>query len=154
VQQQTGVPPNQTQHMQPASMQAIMQSQQAWTMSQQALSPLVQVMQTPSAVISQVQLHMAMLHWHMHMPFFMHMQLHMPSHSILQRFCRVAQPTSSSHEQYIFIPPAHFSIRIVQRGTISMLPALGIMVVIPMPGIVAPMGFIVAGPIVIGRSVI
>jgi hypothetical protein len=117
------------------------------------LSPLVQVMQTPSAVSSQVQLHMVMLHWQTQTPFFMHMHEHSPSHSILQRFCSVAQPTSSSHEQYIFIPPAHFSSRIVQRGTISRLPAVGVSVETPIPGTVVH-GFIAAGPIDIGRSVI
>jgi hypothetical protein len=55
VQQQTGVPPNDTQHMQPASMQVSMQSQHACSMLQQALSPLVQVMQQPSFVFSHLQ---------------------------------------------------------------------------------------------------
>lgn len=123
--QQTGVPLKQTQHMQPDFMQAIMQSQQAWIMSQQALSPLVQVMHTPLAVISQAQLHIAMLHWHMTMPFFIQQQLHMPSQSILHMFCSVAQDISSSHSHIIFIPPAHFSIFIVQRGVMVMLPMFG-----------------------------
>ena len=39
------------QQVQPALHMAIMQSQQAWIMAQQAGSPLVQVMQTPSSVI-------------------------------------------------------------------------------------------------------
>jgi hypothetical protein len=127
VQQQTGVPLKHTQHMQPAFMQAIMQSQQAWTISQAALSPLVQVMQTPISIISQVQLHIAMLHWHMTMPFFMQQQLHMPSHSILHMFCSVAADISSSQTHIIFMPPAHFSIFMVQRGVMVMLPVAGIM---------------------------
>jgi hypothetical protein len=62
--------------MQPASMHFIMQSQQACTISQQALSPVVQVMQQPSFVISHLQVHMVMLHWHIIMPFIMQQQLH------------------------------------------------------------------------------
>jgi hypothetical protein len=108
--------------MQPAFMQALMQSQQAWSMSQQALSPLVQVMQQPSLVISHLQAHIAMLHWHMTMPFIMQQQLHMPVESILQRFCSMPVDISSSHMQCIFMPPVHFSIFILQRGSIVMPP--------------------------------
>jgi hypothetical protein len=50
------------------------------------------------------------------MPFIMQQQLHIPSPSMLHRFCSVAQATSSSQMHLIFIPPAHFSIFIVQRG--------------------------------------
>src|SRR5262245_4616182 len=92
-------------------------------MAQQALSPLVQVTQTPSLVYSHLQMAMARLHWHRHMPFIVQQQLHIPSQSILQRFCSVAQATSSSQLHLIFIPPVHFSIFIVQRGTI-MAPAV------------------------------
>ena len=85
-------------------------------MAQQALSPLVQVTHTPSFVYSHLQIAKARLHWHRHMPFIVQQQLHMPSHSILQRFCSVAQATSSSQMHLIFIPPVHFSIFIVHRG--------------------------------------
>ena len=108
--------------MQPAFMQALMQSQQAWSMSQQALSPLVQVMQQPSLVISHLHEHMAMLHWHMTMPFIMQQQLHMPLDSILQRFCSMQHDISSSHMQVIFMPFVHFSIFILQRGSMVMPP--------------------------------
>jgi len=94
-----------------------MQSQQAWITSQQALSPLLQVMHTPSFVHSHVVMPQARLHWQMQMPFSVHAQLHMPSHSILQRFCSVAHDISSSHEHLIFKPPWHFSTFIVERGT-------------------------------------
>ena len=67
--------------------------------SQQALSPVVQVMQQPSFVISHLQAHMAMLHWHIIMPFIMQQQLHMPSAIMRQRFCSMAQAISSSHMQ-------------------------------------------------------
>ena len=39
-----------TQQVQPAFCMFIMQSQQAWIMAQQAASPLVQVMHTPSGL--------------------------------------------------------------------------------------------------------
>jgi hypothetical protein len=118
------VPPKQTQHMQPALMQAVMHSQQAWHMAQQSSSPLVQVMQTPIFVSVHSHLHMARLHWHMVMPFIMHEQLHMLPAIILHMFCSVAAESSSSQVHVIFMPPLHFSIFIVQRGTmhICMLP--------------------------------
>jgi hypothetical protein len=52
------------------------------------------------------------------MPFIMHEQLHMPPAIILHRFCSVAALISSSQVQVSFMPPAHFSNFIVQRGTI------------------------------------
>jgi len=141
----------QTQHVQPAFMQAHMQSQQAWIISQHALSPLVQVMQTPSLVMAHSHLHMAMLHMQIIMPFIMQPRLHMPPAIILHMFCNVAADISSSHAQVIFMPPAHFSIFSVHRGTIH-IPIPGI---IPgMPGIwpicIAP-GVPIA-PIIVGRS--
>lgn len=86
-------------------------------MSQQALSPLLQVMQTPSLVGSQVQMPQARLHWQTQMPLSVQQQLHMPSHSILHKFCKVAADTSSSQEHLSFMPPWHFSALIVHRGT-------------------------------------
>ena len=50
----------------------------------------------------------------------------MPPAIILHMFCSVAAAISSSHVQMIFMPPLHFSIFIVQRGTMAM-PMLGIM---------------------------
>jgi hypothetical protein len=120
VQQQQGMPPKHTQHMQPAFMQLLTQSQQACSISQQALSPEVQVTHTPSLVISHLQLHMAKLHWHMTMPFIMQLQLHMPLESMRQMFCSVPHDTSSSVEQVILMPPLHFSIFILHCGTIAM----------------------------------
>ena len=52
------------------------------------------------------------------MPFIMQQQLHMPPAIILHRFCSVATLISSSQLQVSFMPPAHFSNFIVQRGTI------------------------------------
>jgi len=122
VQQQHGIPPKQMQHMQPDFMQQATQSQQACNMSQQALSPDVQVMHTPSLVISHLQLHMVKLHWQTTMPFIMQQQLHMPLAIMRQRFCSVLQETSSSQTQVILMPPGHFSIFSLHCGTMAMLP--------------------------------
>ena len=107
-----------------------MQSQHAWIMSQHALSPLVHVKHTPSLVIVQSHLHMQRLHWHISMPFIVQHKLNIPPAIILHMFCRVAVDTSSSHEQVTFMPPAHFSIFIVQRGTMH-IPCI----IADMPGI-------------------
>jgi hypothetical protein len=106
------------QQTQPPSMHFMMQSQHDWHMSQQALSPLVQVKQTPCLVSVILQLHMQNEHWQIVMPFIMHEQLHRPPAIILHKFCSVAPLISSSQVQVSFMPPAHFSNFIVQRGTI------------------------------------
>jgi hypothetical protein len=67
----------------------------------------------------------------------------------------VAAAISSSHVQVIFMPPLHFSIFIVQRGTMAM-PMLGIMLGMPaiwpvMEGIPLDMP---AAPIIMPRSII
>ena len=123
---------------------ADMQSQQDWIMSQQALSPLVQVMQTPSLVISHLHMPMVRLQQQTIMPFIMQQSEHMPPWSIIHRFCIMLHAMGSSQEHMIFMPPAHFSIFMVQRGTMSMLGIIGVAVPpigddaipgIPMPGI-------------------
>lgn len=81
-------------------------------------------MQTPSGVHSHVQWHIAKLHWQTQIPFIRQFTEQSPSQSDLQRFCNVAQASSSSQTQCSFAPPAHFSTRIVQRGTISVLPVV------------------------------
>jgi hypothetical protein len=81
-----GMPPSIMQHVQPSFMQAHMQSQQAWIMSHMALSPLVHVMHTPSLVMLHSHLHMAMLHWHIIMPFIRQQRLIMPP-AIVRRGC-------------------------------------------------------------------
>jgi hypothetical protein len=40
---------------------------------------------------------------------------------MVQRFCIMAQEVGSSQVQVIFMPPVHFSIFMVHRGTIIML---------------------------------
>jgi len=115
-----------------------MQSQQAWIISQHFGSPLVQVMVTPSLVISQVHIPIVRLQQHTIMPFIIMQQLHMPPASIRQRFCTMPQATLSSQEQTIFMPPVHFSIFSVQRGTISQFGATGIPVGAPVIGVPIP----------------
>jgi hypothetical protein len=85
--------------------------------SQQALSPLLQVMHTPSFVASQVQMPQIRLHWQTLMPLSVQLQVQVPSPSILHRFCKVAAETSSSQMHFSFRPPGHFSALMVQRGT-------------------------------------
>jgi hypothetical protein len=77
------------------------------------------------------------------MPFIIMQQLHMPPASILHRFCTMPQAILSSQEQVIFIPPVHFSILRVQRGTMSQFMTPGMAVVgpaigAPIPGILMP----------------
>ena len=77
------------------------------------------------------------------MPFIIMQQLHMPPCSIEHRFWTMPQATLSSHEQVTFMPPWHFSILKVQRGTIIQLVEAGIpegepIVELPMPGIDMP----------------
>jgi hypothetical protein len=62
------------------------------------------------------------------MPFIMQVQLHMPPAIILHKFCSVAPLISSSQVQVSFMPPAHFSNFIVQRGTIIIDGVAGAMV--------------------------
>jgi hypothetical protein len=74
------------QHMQPDFMHMHMQSQQAWSISHIALSPQVQVMQTPSFVMVHSHLHIAMLQQHIIMPFIIQHMLIMPPAIILHMF--------------------------------------------------------------------
>jgi hypothetical protein len=139
--------------MQPAFMQAVMQSQQAWHMAQQSASPLVQVKQTPIFVSVHSHLHIVRQQLHIGMPFIMQQQLHMLPASILHMFCKVAAATSSSQVQVILNPSLHFSIFMVQRGTmhICMAPAPAAGIVLPDIGepIEPIMGFIMPLSIII-----
>ena len=67
----------------------------------------------------------------------------MPPAIMVQRFCIMLQAAMSSQVQVIFMPPVHFSIFMVQRGTIIMFGAIGpigIVPDIPIPG--APEGIL------------
>jgi len=91
---------------------------------------------------------MHMLHWHIIMPFIMQQTLHMLPAIILHICCKVAAAISSSHRQVIFMPPAHFSIFIVQRGTMHIRamsgkdPTPGCCMLAPMVDIIAPRSII------------
>jgi len=112
-------------------MQQLMQSQHAWSISQHFLSPLVQVTHTPSFVYSHLHIPHTRLHWQTVMPFIVQQQLHMPEASILHRFCKVPQATSSSHLHMILKPPVHFSIFILQLGSTHQLPGPGMAIGAP-----------------------
>ena len=130
----------QRQQVQPALHIAIMHSQQAWIIEQQAASPLVQVMQTPSSVISHLHMPIVMLQQQTIMPFIIMQQLHMPPAIMVQRFCIIVADILSSHLQVIFMPSLHFSIFIVQRGTIIHCGGAGMVAVPPIaPCIMVPM---------------
>ena len=135
------------QQVQPSFMRPHMQSQQAWIMSQQALSPLMQVMQTPSLVISHLHMPMVMLQQQTMVPFIMQQQLHLEPAIMEQRFCSMLQAILSSQTHVIFMPPVHFSILMVQRGIIMpVIAGAALGMALPMPGITIPVviGFIVA----------
>jgi hypothetical protein len=131
------------QQVQPAFMQAIMQSQQPWIMSAHILSPLVHIIMQPSLVISILQAPIVMLQQQTIMPFMVQVMLHMPPAIIVQRFCIIEQALASSHMQVTFIPPVIFSTFMVQRGTITMFGAIGAPV--PPIGIPIPIGIPLAG---------
>ena len=119
------------QQVQPAFIMAIMQSQQAWIIAQHSASPLVQVMQQPSSVISHLHMPIIMLQQQTIMPFIIMQQLHMPPAIIVQRFCIIAGRHLVVAVQVIFMPPLHFSIFMVQRGTIIICGVVGIVPVPP-----------------------
>ena len=119
---------------------AVMQSQQAWIIAQQSASPLVQVMQTPSSVISHLHMPIVRLQQQTIMPFIIMQQLHMPPAIMVQRFCIIVAAIVSSQVQVIFMPPLHFSIFIVQRGTIIHCGVVGMVAVPPIaPVAMGPM---------------
>jgi hypothetical protein len=117
-----------------------MQSQQAWIILQHSASPEVQVTQQPSFVISTLHMPIVRVQVMTHIPFIIRQQEQRPPASIVQRFCIMAQAVASSHLQVIFIPPWHFSIWKVQRGTIIMFGAVEAPIVVgAMPGMPAIM---------------
>jgi hypothetical protein len=127
------------QQVQPAFIMLVTQSQQLCTIAQQSLSPLVQVIQTPSLVISQTHLHIVSEQQQTIMPFIMQQQLQAPPMSDMHRFCMVLQATLSSHTQVIFIPPVHFSMVTLQRGTIMVdMGDIMLGMAVPIPGIIEP----------------
>jgi hypothetical protein len=138
-----------TQQVQPDCIIVLMQSQHAWIMAPQSLSPDVQVMQTPSLVMSHLHMPIVRLQQHIIMPFIMQQQEHMLPARAAQRFCRALAATLSEHEHMIFMPPVHFSILMVQRGTMGMVmpgmpPGIVVMPGVIMPGMPLIVGVIIA----------
>jgi hypothetical protein len=125
--------------VQPAPIIVVIQSQQAWIMSQQALSPVMQVMQTPSAVISHLHIPIVRLQQHTIAPFIMQQQPHFELAIMLQRCCSIEHDTGSSQLQVIFMPPVHFSIFIWQRGIIiPVIAGLIAGIALPIPAAIIP----------------
>ena len=91
MQQQTGMPFIIMYIVQPGIIMLVMQSQQAWIIEQHSGSPLVQVMQTPSPVISHLHMPIIMLQQQTIMPFIIMQQLHMPLLIMPHRLCIVVQ---------------------------------------------------------------
>lgn len=143
--QQTGMPFIMTQQVQPAFIMADMQSQEAWIIAEQALSPLVQVIVQPSSVVSQWHMPMTRLQQQATMPLTCMQHEHIPPASIVQRFCIIATAILSSLVQTIFIPPGHFDIAMLHRGTIIMFvpvePVDG-MPIVPIPWAPIPIAFL------------
>lgn len=100
-----------------------------------------------------------------HIPFIIMQHEHIPPCVIMQRFFSISAAVRSSQVQIMRIPPAHFSIFIMQRGTI--IPPMDPVAADPIiPGIIDPMGIVppimdigiiipIAGmPVIIPRSLI
>jgi hypothetical protein len=130
--QQTGMPFIITQQQQPDAIIFIMQSQHAWIMSQQALSPDVHIIMQPSAVISHLHIPIIIPHVIIGMPFIIMQHDIIPPAVIIIMFCIIVHCILSSHIHMIFIPPSTFIIVILQRGVIIMFG------IIPIPGIIIP----------------
>jgi hypothetical protein len=122
-------------------------------MAAQCLSPLVHVMQTPFSVGSHLHNPIIRLQQQTVIPFMVRQQEHIPPASMVQRFWSMPADTLSSHEQVIFMPPVHFSIAIVHRGTIIIFVPPGIVAGAPNMPAPRPAGDIPATPIPV-RSII
>ena len=118
VPQQMGVLLSRKQQVQPASIMQLTQSQQAWSISLQCVSPLVQVNMQPCSVGSHLHIPIVKLHIQTIMPLCMTQQLAMPPWSMVHRFCTMLDASLSSQVQCMRKPPVHFSRRNVHRGTI------------------------------------
>jgi hypothetical protein len=108
------------QQQQPAFIIFIMQSQHAWIISQHALSPDVQEIMHPPAVISHLHVPIIIEQVIIVIPFIIMQQFIIPPAIIFIMPCIIEHCILSSHIHIIFIPPSHFSIFIVQRGIIIM----------------------------------
>jgi len=137
------------QQVQPAAIMPAMQSQQHWIIFMQFASPEVQVTVQPSLVISHLHMPMVRLQQQTIMPFIMQQQEQVPPWSIMHKFCIMLQAIGSSQEQTTFMPPAHFSNFMVQRGTMIMPGAAGAAVPIGLPVIMPGMPTLVRSIIIV-----
>jgi hypothetical protein len=135
------------QQVHPDFIIAPMQAQHASIIAQHAGSPLVQVMQTPSAVASNLHIPIVRLQQQTIIPFIIQQQLHKPPAIMVQRFWSMPAETLSSQVHTIFMPPGHLETVIVQRGTIIMFVPAGVGAEVPiiplgpdigMPGMAIP----------------
>jgi len=130
-QQQTGMEFIIMQQVMPGIIMAFMQSQQAWIIFSQFLSPDVQVIMQPISVISILHIPIIpMLQQQQHMPFIIMQQETIPPAIMLQRFCIIMAAVLSSQVQVMVMPPSHLAIIIVPRGIImpGMLDDSGIII--------------------------
>jgi hypothetical protein len=134
----------QRQQQQPPLSIVAMESQQAWIISQQALSPLVQVMHTPVGVISHRHRPRVRLQVQTVMPFIIMQQLTIPPASMVQRFCIMVQAALSSQVQMSFMPSLLRSIFMVQRGIMSHCAPVGMVGMVAMPAPVIIVGMFIA----------
>lgn len=129
--QPIGMPLIIMQQVMPGIIMAFMQSQQAWIIFSQFLSPDVQVIMQPMSIISILHIPIIPMLQQQHiMPFIIMQQLIIPPCAIMQRFFIISAAVLSSQVQVILMPPLMRSIFMVQRGAIIMF---GIM-----PGIIPP----------------
>jgi hypothetical protein len=131
------------QQVMPGIIIVFMQSQQAWIIFSQFLSPDVQVIMHPISIISILHIPIIPMLQQQHiMPFIIMQHETIPPAIMLQRFCIIIAAVLSSHMQVSFIPPGHFSIFIVHCGIImlGMLPASEF--IIPMRPIIMGMPII------------
>jgi hypothetical protein len=131
-----------TQQVQPACIIEHIASQHDWIIAQQSLSPDVQVKRTPSLVISHLHMPIVRLQQQTTMPFIMQQQLHIEPAMLVQRLWITPQAIMSVQLQTIFIPPVHFSIFTVQRGTIMVfIPGMAAGIIGVMPAGILPNSF-------------
>jgi hypothetical protein len=111
--QHMGIPPIITQHMHPAFIIAIIQSQQAWIILQQSASPLIHVIFTPPSIISHLVVPIIMQQDIMGIPFIIIMQEHMAPGIIMAMLCIMSAAILSSQLHIKHMPPSMRSILMV-----------------------------------------
>jgi hypothetical protein len=112
------------QQVQPDCIIVVMHSQQLWIILQQAASPEVHMILQPFSVISVVHIPIVRLQQHTIMPFIIMQQPIIEPDIMVQRFCIMLAAIASSHVHVRHMPVLVFSIFMVQRGIIIMLPGI------------------------------